>query len=262
MKLGIETAGSGDALVFLHGWALNSRVWDGIAPVLMRDFTVVRIDLPGHGASPWPPEFADLTSLAAVLAPALPEHCTLVGWSLGGVAAMALALTLRERIGRLVLVGSTPRFLRSEDWPHGLAGPVVERFAALLEADYEATVREFLGLQVKDDEHARSTLRELRMKLVAGGAPRLEALRAGLSVLRNADLRERLPQLAVPTLVMAGENDRMTPPGAARALAAAIPGARLELLARAGHAPFLSHAGEFCRILGEFLGRAARATGS
>jgi pimeloyl-[acyl-carrier protein] methyl ester esterase len=143
-----------------------------------------------------------------------------------------------------------------------LPAEAVESFAALLETDYEATVREFLGLQAKGDEHARATLRELRQKLIAGGQPRLEALRAGLGILRTADLRDRLPRVAVPTLVIAGEYDRMTPPGAARELAANIHGARLELIARAGHAPFLSHAGDFCRAIIAFLGRAARETGT
>jgi pimeloyl-[acyl-carrier protein] methyl ester esterase len=262
MSLRIETSGTGAGLVLLHGWALNSLVWDSVAPILARGFTVVRIDLPGHGGSPWPPTFDDVASLARSLAPALPERCALLGWSLGGMVALELALTLTGRVERLALVATTPRFTQSEDWPHGLPASAVERFAALLESDYEATVREFLGLQVKGDEHARSTLRELRQKLLAGGTPRLEALRAGLSILRNADLRERLGRVAVPTLVIAGDHDRMTPPGAARALASGIPGARLEFVPRAGHAPFLSHAGDFCRILTTFFGRAARATGS
>ena len=262
MSLKLEIDGSGPPLVLLHGWGLNSRVWDSIVPALAREFTVMRIDLPGHGASPWPPEFHDIGSLAAVLAPALPARCSLLGWSLGGMAALDLALTLRGRVERLVLVSTTPRFMRADDWPHGLPAAAVEDFAALLETDYEATVRGFLGLQAKGDEHARATLRELRQKLIAGGQPRLEALRAGLGILRTADLRDRLSRVAVPTLVVAGEYDRMTPPGAARELAASIHGARLELIARAGHAPFLSHAGDFCRVITAFLGRTARETGT
>jgi pimeloyl-[acyl-carrier protein] methyl ester esterase len=262
MSLRVVSSGAGETLVLLHGWGLNSLVWDSIVPRLAREFTVVRIDLPGHGASSWPPEFHDIESLAAAILPALPARCSLLGWSLGGVAAIDLALAHTGRIDRLVLVSTTPRFIRSDDWPHGLPAPAVEQFAVLLESDYEATVREFLGLQAKGDEHARATLRELRQKLLAGGKPRLEALRAGLNILRMADRRQQLPRVRVPTLVIAGEYDRMTPPGAARAIAAAIPGARLELIARSGHAPFLSHAGEFCRAVTTFLGQAAREAGS
>jgi pimeloyl-[acyl-carrier protein] methyl ester esterase len=262
MSLKVETVGSGPALVLLHGWGLNSLVWDSILPRLMSDFTVIRIDLPGHGASSWPPEFHDAESLAAALAPHRPARCTLLGWSLGGVAAIELALSERARIEQLILVSTTPKFMAGDDWEHGLPAPAVERFASLLETDYEATVREFFGLQAKGDEHARVTLRELRQKLLAGGQPRIEALRAGLGILRTADQRGRLERIAVPTVVIAGEYDRMTSPQAARAIAAAIPGARLELIARAGHAPFLSHPAEFCGLVLTFLARAVRATGS
>ena len=266
MSLGIDSSGRGAPLVLLHGWGLNSLVWDGVLPELARAFTVIRIDLPGHGASPWPPEFHDLPSLAAALAVALPARCSLLGWSLGGIAAIELALTLGQRIDRLVLVSSTPRFVCDEDsvatWVHGLPLPALERFATLLESDYEATVREFLGLQTQGDEHGRAALRELRKKLLAGGRPRIEALRAGLDILRVADLRARLPQVSVPTLVIAGEHDRMTPPGAARALAATIPGARLQIVERAGHAPFLSHPQAFCRQLSTFFKHDLRETGS
>jgi pimeloyl-[acyl-carrier protein] methyl ester esterase len=262
MTLGIQISGSGPHLVLLHGWGLNSLVWDSILPRLTRDFTVTRIDLPGHGASSWPPEFHDAGSLAAVLAPQLPASCALLGWSLGGMAAIELALAGRARIEQLILVSTTPKFTAADDWEYGLPAPAVDRFAALLETDYESTVREFLGLQVRGDEHGRATLRELRQKLLAGGKPKLEALRAGLHILRAADQRDRLERIAVPTLVIAGEYDRMTPPQAARAIAAAVPAARFESIPRAGHAPFLSHPGEFCRLVVTFLGRAVRATGS
>lgn len=262
MTLGMQTSGSGPHLVLLHGWGLNSLVWDSILPRLTRDFTVIRIDLPGHGASSWPPEFHDAESLAAAIAPQLPASCALLGWSLGGMAAIELALTERTRIEQLILVSTTPKFMAADDWEHGLPAPAVERFASLLETDYEATVREFFGLQVKGDEHGRATLRELRQKLLAGGKPRLEALRAGLAILRTADQRDRLERIAAPTLVIAGEYDRMTSPQAAGTIAAAIPGARFESIPRAGHAPFLSHPGEFCRLVLTFLGRARRATGS
>ena len=266
MSLKVESCGSGPALVLLHGWGLNSLVWDNVIPDLARNFAVTRIDLPGHGGSSWPPVFHDLPSLATRLAAVLPPRCSLVGWSLGGMAAIELALTLRQRIDRLVLVSSTPRFVRDETdvatWSHGLTMPALQHFATLLESDYEATLRKFLGLQTQGDEYGRATLRELRKMLLAGGAPRLEALRAGLDVLRSADLRQHLAQVGVPTLVVAGEYDRMTPPGAARALASTIPGARLEIIGRAGHAPFLSHREAFCRLLTDFFEHAQAATGS
>jgi pimeloyl-[acyl-carrier protein] methyl ester esterase len=66
-------------------------------------------------------------------------------------------------------------------------------------------------------------------------------LRAGLDILRRADLRESAGRIGIPTLVVAGEHDRLTLPGAASWLAGHIPGARLVMIPGAGHAPFLSH---------------------
>jgi pimeloyl-[acyl-carrier protein] methyl ester esterase len=77
-------------------------------------------------------------------------------------------------------------------------------------------------------------------------------------VLRNTDLRNALPRVALPSLVIAGEYDRLTPSGAGRELAAQLPMARFCCVGRSGHAPFLSHPDE---VLAEVLGFVARHAG-
>lgn len=93
--LHVETLGRGPRLILLHGWALNSRVWDDIVDPLAARFSVTRVDLPGHGASPWPPRFHDLPSLAATLAPLLQGEAIVLGWSLGALAALQVALEIQ-----------------------------------------------------------------------------------------------------------------------------------------------------------------------
>ncbi len=244
---------SGGEVVMLHGWGLHGGLWQDVAGRLQHAGRVTALDLPGHGRSPWPPSFHDIDTLALAVGRALPADCTLVGWSLGGMAALALAASGAPQVRRLVLVCSTPRFLRSTDWTHGLAPAVAEAFAAELARDWHSTVNDFLSLQVRGDERQVQALRELRQSVFAHGEPRTEALRAGLDVLFHADLRDRLARIAVPTLVISGERDRLTPPGASLAMAEAIPGARHHAVARAGHAPFLSHGAEFARELDAFL---------
>ena len=114
------------------------------------------------------------------------------------------------------------------DWEHGMQPAVLDGFARGLAADYRRTVQNFLALQTRGDEHALATLRLLRASL-AGARPARSDARSppGLGILRNADLRDALPEIALPALVIAGEHDRLTPPGAGRALAAALPHARL-----------------------------------
>jgi pimeloyl-[acyl-carrier protein] methyl ester esterase len=77
-------------------------------------------------------------------------------------------------------------------------------------------------------------------------------------VLRSADLRDQLPHVMLPALVIAGDHDRLTPPGAGRELAVQLPMARFRCVERSGHAPFLSHPDE---VLAEVRGFLVRHTG-
>jgi pimeloyl-[acyl-carrier protein] methyl ester esterase len=233
-------AADSSAVVLLHGWALHGGLLEPLAARLRGAHRVFCPDLPGHGSRPFSPPFRDLAGLAAAVAADLPPACTLVGWSLGGLVAARLAAQGCPAVRRLVLLSSTPRFVSGDGWEHGLAPGLVADFAAELEHDYHGLVRRFLALQARGDDRQGESLRQLRAAVFARGEPDPAALRAGLEVLLEADLRREVAAIAVPTLVVAGEHDRLTPAAASAWLAAAIPGARLERVAGAGHAPFLS----------------------
>jgi pimeloyl-[acyl-carrier protein] methyl ester esterase len=183
----------------------------------------------------------------------LPRRCALLGWSLGGQLALQAALQAPARITALVLVASTPRFVSGDDWLHGMAGPVFDRFAAGLTQDWQALVDEFLQLQVRGGRAADSTLQALRAALAAQGPPRPAALAAGLELLRHTDLRPAVAQINVPALVVGGQHDRITPPAAQAWLAQALPQGCSVQIERAGHAPFLSHPQQFAAALQQFL---------
>ena len=85
------------------------------------------------------------------------------------------------------------------------------------------------------------------------GAPRRDALLAGMALLESIDLRAFVPRIAQRALIIAGQNDRVTPPGAARWLADAMPHATLLEIPRAGHAPMISHHTEVASALRGFL---------
>jgi len=230
------------SIVLLHGWALHSGVMEPLAAALAdAGHEVACPDLPGHGGRPYEPPFSDLGELAASVGASLPPACTLIGWSLGGMIAATLAATGHPSIRRLVLVATTPRFVAGPDWRHGLASEVVGEFASELERDYRGLILRFLSLQARGDEQAASLLRKLRAQVFVRGEPDRKALRAGLDILRRTDLREAAGRIGVPTLVIAGDRDRLTLPAAASWLAGHIPGARLVTIPGAGHAPFLSH---------------------
>lgn len=259
MALYRNALGSGPDLVLLHGWGLHGGIFAGLARTLSASQRVTCIDLPGHGRSPFEPPFHDLDSLVAAVEPALPAECTLLGWSLGGMVALRLAAARHPRVRRLVLVATTPRFVAAPDWPHGLEHAVVEDFARQLAEDHRGVLGHFLTLQARGDERQRALVRDLRAIVAARPEPLPVALAAGLRVLRESDLRAEAAPVEVPTLVVGGEYDRLTRPGAALDLARRIPGARHVSLPGASHAPFLSHPGEFLRTLEAFLGETALA---
>ncbi|MDQ1345231.1 MAG: pimeloyl-[acyl-carrier protein] methyl ester esterase, partial [Pseudomonadota bacterium] len=192
------------------------------------------------------------------VSPHLPADAAWLGWSLGGLVALELARQHPGRARALVLVATTPKFLAGPDWEHVLQPEVLDTFTQGLARDYRATVQNFLALQTRGDERARETLRLLRSQVASHGEPDQRALRVGLEILRSADLRDALPHVATPALVIAGDQDRLTPAAAGRDLAMALPMARFKLIERSGHAPFLSHPGE---VLAEVTGFLARHAG-
>jgi pimeloyl-[acyl-carrier protein] methyl ester esterase len=248
-----ETRGAGPDVALLHGWGLHGGIFHHVADDLAATHRVHLLDLPGFGRSGWDKGCGDLEGIARRVAEHLPHECDLLGWSLGGTVAIRVATLFPERVRRLVLVATTPRFVAHRTWPHGMEPATLAGFARHLAKDWRKTVQDFLSLQVRGDERQIDTLRELKRVVFQHGEPNGAALAAGLEILRTADQRDELARLRAPTLVIAGEYDRLTPPDAARALAAAIPGARCVVYPRAAHAPFLSHREEFAREVGAFL---------
>jgi pimeloyl-[acyl-carrier protein] methyl ester esterase len=231
---------------------MHGGVWDGVRDALAQRFRLHVVDLPGYGASPAVEPYA-LEHLARAVAGALPEKVQVCGWSLGGQVALEMALRFPEQIERLVLTATTPCFTAREDWPWAVRREVLLEFAAALEADYEGTLKRFLALQARGADDVKTALKRLRDILFTRGRPDVQALRAGLYILLESDLRDRAATIETPTLLLHGDRDMLTPMGAARWLAERLPEARLEVLPGAAHAPFLSYPVKFTEIVTGFL---------
>jgi pimeloyl-[acyl-carrier protein] methyl ester esterase len=262
VTLHVEIRGTGPDLVLLHGWALHGGMWGPWLDRLAGDARLHVIDLPGHGRSGWPVETHDLAGLARAVHAHVPRDAVVLGWSLGGMLALELARQHPRRLRALILMATTPRFLAGPDWEHGLDPAVLDEFSRGLARDYRSTVQNFLALQTRGDEHALDTLRQLRSRLTSHGEPDQRALATGLDVLRTADLRDALPRMTLPALVVAGEHDRLTPPGAGRELAMRLPMARFRCVEHCAHAPFLSHPDEVLAEVRGFLARHADGVAS
>ena len=238
-RLYSESHGSGPNLVLWHGWGMNLRIFDSLVEHLATHFRVTTVDLPGHGRSP---ELMteDFEAALPILISELPDDCALAGWSLGGMLALRAVELAPERVRGLILLHSTPKFVATADWTHGIASTVLDQFANSLREAKQQTVNHFLDLQVRGSRDADGLLHRLREALRLHGHARSTALGAGLEHLRRADLRATAGRIELPTLLISGQYDRVTPPGAAHAMAALMRHAQVEELARTGHAGFLS----------------------
>jgi len=238
----------------LHGWGMHGGIWSDTAAQLAQHFQVHCVDLPGHGASAGIDAYG-LDRVVELLAAQFNQSITVCGWSLGGQIALHWALCEPEKLERLVLVTSTPCFVERDDWPFGIPQHTLLQFAADLEKDHTATLRRFLGLQVRGSEGERELLANLRDSLFSRGEPDIGALRDGLEILRDSDLRSVLPKIMQPTLVVSGGRDKLSPPEASHFMAHTLPNARAVEIEGAAHAPFMSHRKEFVGHVMEFLSK-------
>ena len=270
-------------LMLLHGWGMNSQVWEPIRASLESQFHVIWVDLPGHGFNRHV-EAQSLEHMIDLIAEVTPENTHLIGWSLGGLVAQGLTQKISQRIKSMTLVTSTPRFSQSDngDWQHAMSHDVLSRFAENLKQDTEKTLKGFIALQfigVKDAKQAQNNLinhifdsRETAEKW--GGVilddvsdvvldentssknknnniPTQEALDVGLAVLKQADLRNVIP--SCPEHWLFAEYDRLIPKEVINDLISLRPDAEITLLEKAGHAPFITQSDVFLSHVTRFI---------
>ncbi len=272
MSLHVKSLGKGSPLVLLHGWGMHGGIWGSAAGQLAQHHRVHCVDLPGYGysTSPTPSGRAKrgagvvvggersegsgaLDAIVSVLSAHFDEPVTVCGWSLGGQVALRWAQLAPHQVSKLVLVATTPCFVRRDGWDCAMAEETLHEFSAALLENYALTLKRFIALQVRGSEHERELLVELRRLLFSRGEPDKAALRGGLESLRDTDLRAQLGEITQAALVIAGEHDMLTPPAASAYLAQHLPNARLVNIKGAAHVPFLSHREDFVVELNSFM---------
>jgi pimeloyl-ACP methyl ester carboxylesterase len=240
--------------VFCHGYTTTGEFWREQVDAFSPDHRVVVPDLPGHGrsASPRTRRYtidAFVADLVLLFDKLRLDDVILVGLSMGGTIAQRFALAHGSRLRSLVLVGATP---------HGL-GPDVSVKNVLLALDRLGVVAASQAVIDRSFGSAASPGLLAFAREQVAQTPEFVAREAIVS-LNEADSRAQLAHLAMPTLVVCGEEDAITPPAESRALAAGIPGATLKMVTGAAHFPMLEQPQRFNAILREFIARPALRT--
>ena len=235
-------------IVFLHGWAMNSAVWQPCLQQLPDWIRPLAIDLPGHGDSV-DINAGTLDDYVEHVAQQIIHPVILLGWSLGGLVSLRLAQRYPEKVSALFQVATNPKFVQGGNWQTAIEASVFEQFAISLEKDRVKTIRRFLALQVRGTDTSMQTVRELQAAIDERGLPDIEALLAGLKILSDTDLTEALQALDCPVSWLLGEKDVLVPLELARALEQMPVDVDIQILAGAGHAPFISHPDAFVNAL-------------
>jgi 3-oxoadipate enol-lactonase len=236
--------GDGPALVLGNSLGSSLAMWDGQADALAERFRLIRFDARGHGASDVPPgpyEIGDFGRDVVELLDHLGiERANVAGISLGGMTAMWLGINAPDRIERLVPTCTSAKLGPPQMW-----------------RDRAATVREHGTAAI-----APAVARNWVTDALAGRRPELEAMIsatpadgyvASCAAIEQMDLLSDLQRITAPTLVISARQDPSTPPEHGERIAAAIPGARFEVLDGAAHLANLERGDDIVRLITEHL---------
>jgi pimeloyl-ACP methyl ester carboxylesterase len=237
-----EQRGNGPAVLLSHGYSASARMWQGQMEALSDRYHVIAFDMRGHDRSDSPEDSAlyshELTvaDMAAVLDACSAKRAVIGGLSLGGFMSLAFHLAHPERTIALMLFDTGPGY--KKDAPRESWNKMANSFAAELEKK---------GL---DAAGAGAEVRVAHHRSAKG----LAHAARGMLAQKDGRVIESLPEIRVPTLVLAGANDKEFIPSTDY-MAAKIPGAEKVILPNAGHAANIDQPAAFNAAVRKFLER-------
>ncbi len=250
-----DCEGEGEKILFLHGWGVDRRIWRQQTKFFSKSYQVLAIDFPGHGESQWQKiSFSQMAAdLKAILKSLNFDETNIVGSSLGGLLALKLYEHEFSGLKRLVLVGSNPKFAKSEDYPYGVDVAHIRKLGGQLNTAYPAIVNIFFRSLFTQEERESRRFRWLQKFRQTDEIPMRQALSEYLDILEHEDLRPVLEKVNVPLQFIYGREDYLCPKAFQELLQKKFPSAHFYFFDKCGHFPFLSKPHEFNEVLGEFL---------
>jgi len=255
-----EVLGQGDPLLLIPGLGLTCRTWEEVAPELAQHFSLILLDNRGIGLSApkRPPRtLADYSADVIELLDHLQlDRVHVLGLSLGGIIAQRVAVDHPSRVNRLVLVSCTDRFSPYLQQTAQLLGHALLRFS------WEQFVRmsEMLGTcpEYFDRENAQV---ERRIRAKCAGPSNRRGVACQLRCVARSEMEPSDYRILAPTLVIAGQDDRLIPSCYARNMAEKIPHSQFVLLPNIGHNPFQECPTEIVSRIAEFLNQRGAESG-
>jgi 3-oxoadipate enol-lactonase len=245
-RVSYAETGSGEPLVILHSLLTDRRAFDGVIPSLPG--RVIALDLPGYGLSDRAASsieaFAD--QMAAAIAHICDEPATVMGNGLGAFVALGLAIRHPELVSRLVLVGAGATFPEE-------ARPAFANMAQLVGSNGMSAVTPTALHRIFTDEFLDAHPEEAaeRARVLEAADP--EVFVTACLALQKVDFTKGSSSLAIPTLIVVGDEDQATPPAMAAFLDGLLPDSRVVVLPGIAHAPQLQDPEGFIETISSFL---------
>ncbi|GAA1948756.1 alpha/beta fold hydrolase [Microbacterium aquimaris] len=257
VEIHYEDRGSGTPIVFIHGWGGSGDVWDLQVLDLAGDHRCITVDLRGHGASdkPWGEYTYDLFTrdIHALIQGLDLDEVTLVGWSMGGHLALAYAAEHPERLARVVLTGSGPRFWQADDAPYGTPAGEVQ---GLIDAVRVARTETIAGLYGNNFHRTDLTATKDWFVQIGWQVPAFVGLTSFQALIDN-DLRPQLPEIDLPVHVFSGRHDLIWDPRWSEEAHRLLPNSTLTFFENSGHVAFVENRVEWnAALAGVIAGRA------
>jgi len=234
-----EEVGRGDPVLLIHGLGYARWGWEPLVPLLAERYRVISFDNRGIGESAVPPGPYSASAMAgdalAVLDAARVERAHVVGTSLGGMIAQEVALAPADRVGRLVLICSTPGATGGHPMPEATVRLLGE--AAGLPP--EAAVRRFVENALGPEPDPSTVERIIGHRLARPQDPAGWAAQAAAGT--TYDAAGRAGSIAAPTLLVAGTADRVVDCRNSVVLSELIPDSTVRLIPDGGHLVFWEH---------------------
>ena len=245
--------GRGEPLLMIHGWGVNSEIWVSLVDELKLFASVYLIDLPGMGGSSSILPYT-LDNIAKEIKANVPiKKFNILGWSLGGQVAMSLAIRMPEIIEKLILMSTTPCFVEKKDWPYGVNKQFFSNFELETKQNLNNTLLKFFLIQTRDINDSKNVMRFLKNTFIEIRDDNKSSMQSALNVLKETDLRNEVQKIDKPTLIIAGDKDRLTSSKASIWLYEKIKGATLKEIKGANHMPFISHRETMIKSVKKFL---------